>query len=43
MQKKKKYYEIKDGGVTLYWDMAANALVDIDVQPGVKTVNLFCF
>lgn len=41
MQKKKKYYEIKDGGVTLYWDMAANALVDIDVQPGVKTVNLF--
>lgn len=41
MQKKKKYYEIKDGGVTLYWDMTANMLVDIDVQPGVKTVNLF--
>lgn len=41
MQKKKKYYEIKDGGVTLYWDMTANVLVDIDVQPGVKTVNLF--
>ena len=41
MQKKKQYYEIKDGGVTLYWDMTANVLVDIDVQPGVKTVNLF--
>lgn len=41
MQKKKKYYEIKDGGVTLYWDMVTNTLVDIDVQPGVKTVNLF--
>lgn len=41
MQKKKKYYEIKDGGVTLYWDMSANALVDIDVRPGVKIVNLF--
>lgn len=41
MQKKKQYYEIKDGGVTLYWDMTANMLVDIDVQPGVKTVNLF--
>lgn len=41
MQKKKKYYEIKDGGVTMYWDMTANMLVDIDVQPGVKTVNLF--
>lgn len=41
MQKNKKYYEIKDGGVTLYWDMTANMLVDIDVQPGVKTVNLF--
>lgn len=41
MQKKKQYYEIKDGGVTLYWDMTSNTLVDIDVQPGVKTVNLF--
>ena len=41
MQKKKQYYEIKDGGVTLYWDMTANVLGDIDVQPGVKTVNLF--
>ena len=41
MQKKKQYYEIKDGGVTLYWDMTSNTLVNIDVQPGVKTVNLF--
>ena len=26
MQKKKQYYEIKDGGVTLYWDMTSNTL-----------------
>ena len=40
MQKKKKYYEIKDGGVTLYWDMTANMLVDIDVTARRQNMSI---